>query len=123
MSTLRNSILFSIGGGCYTALELAWRRRSHVSMFLLGGVCFLAIGRFDRAHPRMNPAAKMAACSCIVTAGELATGLALNRDHKIWDYRDLPANFRGQICLPFSLLWMPVSGMAAGIYRWCDKRL
>lgn len=123
MSILRNAVLFSIGGGCYTALELAWRRRSHVSMFCLGGACFLAIGQFDRRHPRLHPAAKMAAGSAICTAGELATGLVLNRDYKIWDYRDLPANFLGQVCLPFSLLWMPVTGMAGMLYRWCDKRL
>lgn len=123
MSILRNAVLFSIGGGCYTALELAWRRRSHISMFALGGACFLAIGRFHRRHPRLHPAAKMAACSAICTAGELATGLVLNRDHRIWDYRELPLNFMGQICLPFSLLWMPVSSAAAWLYRQCDRRL
>lgn len=123
MSILRNSILFTIGGGCYTALELLWRRRSHISMFFLGGGCFLAIGRFYRRHPRLNPAMKMAAGSAICTAGELATGLALNRDYAIWDYRRVPGNFLGQICLPFSLLWMPVSAVAAGLYRWCEARL
>ena len=123
MSIFRNAILFCIGGGSYTALELAWRRRSHISMFCLGGACFLAIGQFNRRHPRLNPAAKMAAGSALCTAGELATGLALNRDYRIWDYRNLPLNFLGQICLPFSIAWMPVSGLAGWIYNQCDKRL
>lgn len=123
MSFLRNTILFCVGGGSYTALELAFRRRSHISMFCLGGACFLAIGRFDRRFPRLNPGAKMAAGSAICTAGELAVGLALNRDHRIWDYRALPLNFRGQICPAFSLVWMPVSLIAGQLYRICDRHL
>lgn len=123
MSILKNTILFCIGGGSYTALELAWRGRSHISMFALGGACFLAIGQFNRRFPKLNPALKMAAGSALCTAGELATGLVLNRNHQIWDYRDLPLNFQGQICLPFSVIWMPVSGVAGWIYRACDKRL
>lgn len=123
MSIYRNAVLFSIGGGCYTALELAWRGRSHASMFCLGGACFLAIGRLYRRHPRLNPAAKMGLGSAMVTAGELATGLALNRDFRIWDYRSLPGNFLGQICLPYSALWAPVSLAAGKLYCWVDQRL
>ena len=63
----------------------------------------------------------MAAGSAICTTGELLTGLMLNRDHRIWDYSRLPLNFRGQICLPFSLIWMPVSLAAAELYRRCDE--
>lgn len=31
--------LFCLGGGAYTALELAWRGTTHWTMFLAGGVC------------------------------------------------------------------------------------
>ena len=30
---------------------------------------------------------------------ELTLGLLINRDYSIWDYRDIPFNFMGQICL------------------------
>lgn len=123
MSVLRNLILFCIGGGSYTGLELLWRRRSHISMFLLGGACFLAIGRFYRRHPRLHPLAKMAAGSAICTTGELVVGLTLNRGYTIWDYRKVPLNFLGQICLPFSALWMPLSALAGWLYRRCTERL
>lgn len=123
MLPAKNAILFTIGGGAYTSLELLFRRRSHISMFLLGGSCFLAVGRFHRRHPAMNPLTRMAACSCMITLGELATGLAVNRDYGVWDYRTLPGNFLGQICLPFSLVWMGLSGVAGWLYRWCDERL
>ena len=30
----------------------------------------------------------------------------------IWDYSTMPLNIFGQICLPFSLAWMGLSGVA-----------
>lgn len=123
MSFPKKAILFTIGGGSYTALELAFRRRSHWSMFCLGGACFLSIGALFRRCPQMGVPARMATGSAMCTAGELAVGLALNRDHRIWDYRNLPMNFRGQICLPFSLLWMPLSLVAGSLYDFCEPKL
>jgi hypothetical protein len=58
----------------------------------------------------------LAAAATIVTALELLTGLLVNRDHQVWDYRQMPCNYLGQICLPYSLLWLPVSLMAMGLY-------
>ena len=58
-----------------------------------------------------------------VTAGELATGLLVNRNYTVWDYRGLPVNYLGQICLQFSLLWMPLSLLAMGLYSAVEKRL
>jgi uncharacterized membrane protein len=53
---------------------------------------------------------------------ELLTGLVFNRDHAIWDYRQLPLHLKGQICLPYSLLWMPLSLGAMELYRCLDRR-
>lgn len=117
MSMIHSLGLFALGGSCYTGLELAWRQRSHISMFFLGGACFLGLGAFDRAHPRMSPLFKLPACAGFITAGEFLTGLMVNRDHRVWDYRNLPWNIQGQICLPFSLLWIPVSGAGILLYR------
>ena len=108
--------LFAIGGGTYVSLELLYRARSHFSMFMLGGGCFLAIGQLGRKCPRLSPTLRAVLGSGICTAGELLTGLVFNRDHRIWDYRALPGNFRGQICLPFSALWMPLSLLAEELY-------
>lgn len=116
MTFPKNALLFAIGGGCYTGLEFLWRGRSHWSMFVLGGGCFLAIGKLNRRF-RLSVPGKMVTGSLICTAGELVTGLLLNRDHQIWDYTGVPLNFRGQICLPFTLLWMPLSLAAGCIYE------
>ena len=110
---------FLLGGGFYVGLELLWRRRSHVSMFAAGGICFLLLGKIrsmDLPAP-VKPAAGAAA----ITAVELGTGLLVNRDHHVWDYRDQPLNYRGQICLPFSLLWIPVSWLGMKLFGIAER--
>ena len=112
-------LLFYLGGMAYTGLELLWRGRTHGSMFLLGGACFVALGCLKRLKMPIPVSAFMG--SAIVTAGELAVGLLVNRGYAVWDYRAMPVNFRGQICLTYSLLWMPVSLFAMGLYGLLDR--
>ena len=104
-------------------LELLWRGRSHISMFLAGGLCFLLLGRLNRVQPRLPLALRCLVGAGIITTVELAAGLLTNRDYSVWDYRQLPLNFHGQICLPYSLLWIPVSLGAMGLYRLAEKGL
>ena len=113
----KNTVLFYLGGSSYVCLELLWRGRSHGSMFLLGGTCFSLIGLMEQKLDRFAPAARMLAGAGMVTALELATGLAVNRDHQVWDYRQMPLNYRGQICLPYSLLWVPAVLTGMTLYR------
>ena len=53
MKIWRKSILFYLGGSAYMGLELLWRGRSHGSMFLAGGLCFLLIGHLGEVRPRL----------------------------------------------------------------------
>ena len=122
MKFWKNCALFCMGGGSYVCLELLWRRRSHGSMFLLGGACFLVIGAIRRLG-NLALSVRVALSAAAVTALELLTGLAVNRDHKVWDYRRLPFQFRGQICLYYSLLWLPVSLLAMGLHRLAERKL
>ena len=121
MGFVKKAALFAIGGGVYVGLELLWRGRSHVSMFASGGLCFLLLGRMRRLPGRviLGPA--------VITAVELATGLLVNRDYAVWDYRAMPGNFLGQICPLYCLLWVPVSLAAMGLYTLAegilDRRL
>ena len=108
-----------LGGAAYVGLELLWRGRSHISMFLAGGTCFLLLGRLNRT-PLPLPARAVAGAG-IVTAVELAAGLLANRDYAVWDYRGLPMNFLGQICLPYTLLWIPVSALGMVLYGALDR--
>ena len=83
--------------------------RTHSSMFVLGGVCFALIGKLGRVRPALPVPLRALASAGIVTMLELGCGLLVNREYAVWDYRELPMNFHGQICLPFTLLWIPVS--------------
>ncbi len=117
----KKTVCFLAGGGLYTALELLWRGRSHWSMFLLGGGCFLILGRIGKMQ--LPKAAQAVLGSAAITAGELATGMLVNRSYQVWDYRREPGNFLGQICPLFSLLWIPVSFAGMTVYRWLEKKL
>ena len=109
MRLWKNCVLFYLGGGAYMLLEVAFRGWSHGSMFLAGGSSFLLLGAVERSSPKLPPALRMLLGAAVITSVELFAGLAVNRQYQVWDYRHMPLNFRGQVCLPFSLLWIPVS--------------
>ena len=119
MKTARFLGLFALGGSAYVGLELLWRGRSHVSMFAAGGLSFLLLGKIREM--KLPGPVKPVAGAGIITAVELVTGLLVNRDFHVWDYRRLPFNYRGQICLPFSLLWIPVSMLGMELYGLAEK--
>ena len=121
MRIWRKIFLFCFGGSLYGVIELLYRGRTHGSMFLLGGGCFLLLGKLRRL--RLSWPLLTLLGTGAITAGELATGLLVNRDHRVWDYRGLPANFRGQICLQFSLLWMPLALLGMGLYGILEEKL
>ena len=120
MKLFKALLFFCFGGAAYVGLELLWRGRSHRSMFLAGGTCFLLLGALQRT--KLSPALRCVLGAGIITAVELLTGLLVNRHFRVWDYRQMPLNFMGQICLPFSLLWMPVSLAAMTLYRRLDTK-
>ncbi|MBQ8237226.1 MAG: hypothetical protein IJZ39_03650 [Oscillospiraceae bacterium] len=116
---MKKTALGCIGGGIYVGLELLWRGRSHISMFAAGGVCFLLLGRLSRA-----PAAvRIPLGPLVITAVELSTGLLVNRDYAVWDYRGSPGNFLGQICPIYTALWFPLSLAAMALYPRLEKLL
>ena len=98
-----------------------YRGRSHISMFGAGGLCFLLLGQLRGR--RVPGAVKVGAGAGVITAVELATGLLVNRDFGVWDYRGQPGNFLGQICPVFTAMWIPVSAAAMGLYGWAETRL
>ena len=123
MRIWKKAVLFYLGGCAYMALELLWRGWSHGSMFLAGGLCFLLIGHLNDVRPRLPLPMRAAAGALIVTTVELGMGLVVNRSYQVWDYRDQPGNFMGQICPLFSALWIPLSLAAALLFEQMEKRI
>ena len=123
MKFLRGCILFYIGGTAYMILEFLWRGRSHGSKFLLGGLCFLLVGGGASKFSKIPVPIRPILGAGMITGLELITGWLVNQDHKVWDYRDQLFQFQGQICLAFSLLWVPVSLMAMELYAVTQKQV
>ena len=120
MKIWKKSVLFYLGGSIYMALELLWRGRTHGSMFLAGGTCFLLIGHQGELPDPLPLPARAVIGAGIVTMVELGAGLLANRRYQVWDYRDQPGNLWGQICPLFSLLWIPISLAAIILYERLD---
>ena len=115
MEKLRIAVLFLLGGAGYVCVELLWRGRSHVSMLLDGGVCFVLIGLLDEFAPALPLSVQAVLGACIISLSELLVGLVVNRWLRlgVWDYSAVRGNLLGQVCLPFFAAWMPVSAFAA----------
>ncbi len=123
MRILKSFALFAVGGAGYIGLEFLWRGWSHFSMFLAGGTCFLLLGKLNATRPRLPLLLRGIAGAGVITMIELLAGLIFNRDYSVWDYRQQPMNFHGQICLRFFLLWIPLSLGAMALYSFLQKRL
>ena len=121
MQIRKKGLLFSLGGLTYCGLELLWRSRTHFSMFLAGGTSLLLIGRLNHTEPKLPLPLRAGVGSGIITMVELAAGLLFNRNHTIWDYRDMPGNWLGQICPQFSLLWILLAALVLLIYDPLEK--
>lgn len=105
-------ILWLIGGLLYMGIELMWRGYSHWTMFALGGLCFVCLGRINEVIPWNMPLWQQALIgTAIITGLEFITGCIVNLwlGWNVWDYSNVPFNVLGQICLPYILLWIPVS--------------
>ena len=88
-------------------------------MFFAGGISFLALGKI-RCLKVPWPLRPVAGAGTI-TAVELLTGLLVNRDYHVWDYRSVPGNYKGQICPLFTLLWIPVSILGMKLYGIAER--
>lgn len=113
--------LFDVGGLIYVLLELLWRGRSHWTMFMLGGICFVCLGLINEVLPwDMALWWQMLLVACIVTALEFLTGCIVNLwlGWDVWDYSNMSCNILGQICLQYYLLWLPVSLVGIVLDDW-----
>lgn len=118
---LKHAVLALIGGCVYFLIELLWRGHSHWTMVVMGGVCFILIGDINEFIPWNMPLILQGGIgSAVITPMELVCGVILNIWLKldIWDYSTMPFNFLGQICLPFSLLWVALSIAAVILDDW-----
>lgn len=116
-SRLEAFAVFFTGAFSYGLCELFVRGRTHITMGLLGGLAMLFIhGLNDKRRNGMPLIIAAFAGALFITSLEYIAGLILNVNLglEIWDYSELSLNYRGQICLSYSLKWCLISviGMA-----------
>ncbi len=117
--------IFFIGcfsGFIYTAIEVLYRGYTHMTMyalaFIVGIFIFLinnTILEFDTDFLIQD-----LCCTTFATIMELVFGLIFNQDHSIWDYSNMFLNYKGQICLLFTLIWMVICGLSLILLDWID---
>ena len=101
------SLLFIIGAVGYAAIEVIWRGRTHWSMMIAGGMCFVMFSLVAGWLRGRSILIKATVCALGVTAVEFIFGVVFNLwlGLRVWDYSSMPMNVLGQICLPFTLIW------------------
>lgn len=112
---MKEIILGIIGGALYVGVELLWRGHSHWTMFILGGLCFVLLGQINEVIPWCMPLwEQILIGTMIITGLEFITGCIVNLwlDWNVWDYSNVPLNILGQICVPYIILWIPISLLA-----------
>lgn len=115
---------FLMGFFLYSLTEILLRGYTHWTMALTGG-SIMALLYVIRLHSPLNVLRLSLTGAIITTAVELPVGIFDNiiMHWHVWDYSDMPLNFMGQICLPFSCLWFVLCIPACFICSAISSRL
>lgn len=104
-------MLFSIGAVGYGLIEIIWRGYTHWSMLGAGGICFMFFGSISDKLKKAGLFIKGLIGSTFITGVEFIFGVVFNIILKknVWDYSKMPLNIIGQVCMPYSCLWVLLS--------------
>lgn len=108
---LKYFVIFMTGGMIYYFAEIAVRHYSHYSMIICAGLATVLCGGLNQTFKNMGLLLQMVISAVIISELEFVTGYIVNikLGLHVWSYSDMPFNLMGQICLPYSLLWLIVS--------------
>ena len=62
------------------------------------------------------PSFMSSSASTICSSIDFATGMAVNQDYSLWDYRQIPFNFMGQVCLQNSLVYTTAATLIVWVF-------
>lgn len=107
-SVIIHALFGVMGGLAYTLIEIMWRGYSHISMAVLGGLCFVIVGLLNEGKCQLKEWQQVVIGTVIITVLEGLTGVLLNNilHMGVWDYSNLPFTFFfGQCNLFFCFAW------------------
>lgn len=111
----RKLVLFLTGFCVYITIENCYRGYSFLLMGVVGGLSMLIL---DSVNNKLSWDIDLFLYGLIgtfsITTFELVIGELLKLFHQpaMWDYSNVPLNFDGVICLPFSIVWFFLSYIA-----------
>lgn len=115
-SAIYKSVVLFLTGFClYITIEVLFRGYSYPLMGLCGGTAFVLIDKInDKISWDIDILIQGLIGSAIITLFELIIGEISLRGYlpMMWDYSNLPFNYKGIICLPFSIAWIGISMIA-----------
>jgi uncharacterized membrane protein len=116
------AILGFLMGMVYFTAEGFWRGWTNISMLFVGGLCCVLVGLLDEfPQNKLKIWQQCLLGTLIILTIEFISGVILNIWLKlhIWDYSNTWGNIKGQICLPFAILWFILTPFAI----WLDDFL
>lgn len=105
-------IMFLVGFCMYITIEVCFRGYSYISMGMWGGILFLFLDELNnRISWDLDILLQGIVGSLCITLVEFIVGsyqIFFDRT-PMWNYSDILLNYKGIICLPFSLIWIGLS--------------
>lgn len=109
---IKNIVLFLVGFCVYITIEVCYRGVSYPLMGICGGIALIVIDKTNNRISWDTDILLQCLVGCLVITGlEFMIGeLSLhNIVPRMWDYSNMPFNYKGIICLPFSCMWFALS--------------
>lgn len=120
-SFMKYFLLFTFSGYIYVCMELLFRGRSDITMMFCASICVIPMVILNNQFSyEVDFLLQLFLCSIFATFIEYIFGIIFNADYHIWDYRNMPFNIDGMVCLPFSLLWMLIAALVIPLIDWID---
>jgi uncharacterized membrane protein len=111
----KNVILFMVGFCSYVTIEVLFRGFSYPMMGVCGGFAIVILDKInDRISWNIDLVIQGIIGMLVVTGMELVIGLSWEYlpIPVMWDYSNIPLNYRGIICVPFMIIWFFLSLVA-----------
>ncbi len=109
-------ILFLVGYCAYIAIEISFRGISFTLMGILAGFAIIILDSLNNYFGwDFDLILQGMIGSVLITFCELILGEFIRVNEFLpvmWDYSNVPINYDGVICLPFSILWIAMSFVA-----------
>lgn len=115
MKIIKNLIMFYIGASSYVFIEVIYRGYSFLPMAVCGGLAILLLDKINnRISWDMDILFQGCIGSLLITLMEFIIGYGslIGVFPQMWDYSNVILNYKGIICVPFSLIWILLSILA-----------